>query len=309
LKEAFPGSQKESKKMKRDTNYKLLGKPIADSGIYQSVSKEDGGWQYLNFQARLLKKGETWVGETEGNEYGIILLSGNYSVVTNHGSWQTVNGRKDVFSGIAHTLYLPRNTHFELTAETDELDLAYGWCETDKDFKAVFKTPEQASIEIRGGDNATRQINDLIGPGFPCHRLIAVEVYTPSGNWSSFPAHKHDERKVNDMGELVEAHLEETYFYKIDKPQGFAIQQIYTTDRSLNELAVAKNNDVVLIPRGYHPVVAGHGYNVYYLNFLTGSDQSLANTPDPDHEWIFNSWKGKDHRIPMVTASMNNQKP
>jgi 5-deoxy-glucuronate isomerase len=105
----------------------------------------------------------------------------------------------------------------------------------------------------------------------------------------------------------MEARLEETYFYKIDKPQGYAIQQIYTQDRSFDEIAVARNNDVVLVPKGYHPVVAGHGYNVYYLNFLTGSDQSLANTPDSDHAWIFDSWKGIDSRIPIVTAEMNDQ--
>jgi len=293
--------------MKRDSTCVLLGKPIATTGIYQSVLKNEGGWPYLNFQARLMKRGEVWKGETGEHEYGIILLSGNYSVNTDKGNWQTINGRKGVFSGIAHTLYLPRHTSFELFAESDVLDIAYGWCETDQDHKPIFKTPDQAAIEIRGGDNATRQINDLIGPGFPCHRLVVVEVYTPSGNWSSFPAHKHDERVIDANGTLLEARLEETYFYKIDKPQGFAIQQIYTSDRSLNEIAVARNNDVVLVPKGYHPVVAGHGYNVYYLNFLTGSDQSLANTPDPDHLWIFDSWKGKDPRIPMVTAEMNNR--
>jgi len=294
--------------MIRDTKYRLLAKPDADSGIYQSILKEETGWQYLNFQARLMKKGEIWSSHTEGNEYAIILLGGNYSMKSDKGNWETVNGRKDVFNGIAHSLYLPRNTKFELRAESDVLDIAYGWCETDQDHPACFKGPEEAAIEIRGGDNATRQINSLIQPGFDCHRLVSVEVYTPSGNWSSFPAHKHDMRKVDEKGQLVEACLEETYFYKIDKPQGFAIQQVYNDDRSLDEIAVARNNDVVLVPEGYHPVAAGHGYNVYYLNFLTGSDQSLANTDDPDHKWIYDSWKGLDPRIPMVTAEMNNNR-
>lgn len=294
--------------MKRDKKYPLLAKQSGESGVYQQVTKEDGSWQYLNFEARLMKKGEVWAGNTGENEYGIILLSGNYQVTSNKGAWETINGRKDVFSGIAHTLYLPRHTKFELKATSDMLDIAYGWCETDKDFTPIFKTPEEVEIEIRGGDNATRQINSLIQPGFNCHRLVAVEVYTPSGNWSSFPAHKHDERKLDSEGNLLEAALEETYFYKIDKPQGYAIQQVYNSDRSLDELSVARNNDVVLVPKGYHPVAAGHGYNVYYLNFLTGSDQSLANTSDPDHEWIYNSWKSKDARIPMVTAAMNNNR-
>jgi len=286
----------------RDKKYPLLVKSMAGEGVYQRILKEDAGWEYLNFEARLMQKAETWTGHTGNNEYGIILLGGDYIVKTDRGSWQTKNGRKDVFSGIAHTLYLPRNTAFELTAVSEELDLGYGWCETDQDHPARFKTPEEAAIEIRGGDNATRQINSLIQPGFDCHRLVSVEVYTPSGNWSSFPAHKHDTRKVDANGTVMEADLQETYFYKIDRPQGFAIQQVYTDDRSLDEIAVARNNDVVMVPEGYHPVAAGHGYNVYYLNFLSGSDQSLANTDDPDHKWIYDSWKGLDPRIPMVKA-------
>ncbi len=290
-----------------DKKYPLLAKSDPSNSVYQSILKEETKWQFLNFQARTLSKDAIWEENTGENEYAIILLGGNYSVKTDKGNWETLNGRKDVFSGIAHTLYLPRRTQFALKAESEKLDIAYGWCETDEDHPVYFKRPEEAAIEIRGGDNATRQINSLIQPGFDCHRLVCVEVYTPSGNWSSFPAHKHDTRKLDENGKLLEACLEETYFYKIDKPQGFAIQQIYNDDRSLNEIAVARNNDVVLIPSGYHPVVAGHGYNVYYLNFLTGSDQSLANTDDPDHKWIYNSWMGKDPRIPMVTVEMNNK--
>ena len=90
----------------------------------------------------------------------------------------------------------------------------------------------------------------MIEPGFDCQRLISVEVYTPSGNWSSFPAHKHDERLLNDDGSVQEARLEETYFYKIEKPQGYAIQQVYTSDRELDEMAYERTNDVVMVPRG-----------------------------------------------------------
>ena len=289
--------------MQRDSKYPLLMKSSqAKEGIYQEIIAEDAGWEFLNFNARILKKGQVWKGFTGENEYGIILLSGDYSVKTDQGNWKTKNGRKHVFEGIAHTLYLSRNTEFELTAESEILDIALGWCETTEDHPAQFKEPTKSVIEIRGGDNATRQINSLIEPGFDCQRLVSVEVYTPSGNWSSFPAHKHDERILDNDGNLIEARLEETYFYKTDKPQGYAIQQIYTGDRSLDEIAVARNNDVVMVPKGYHPVVAGHGYNIYYLNFLTGSDQSLANTNDPDHEWIYDSWSGKDSRIPLVSA-------
>lgn len=293
--------------MKERKQYNLVKYPSQKMGVYQKVTTEDANWNHLNFEARLMSKGEIWNGNTEENEYAIILLSGNYSVTTDKGNWETINGRINVFAGIAHTLYLPRHTSFSLTAQSEILDIAAGWCLASEDFPARFKGPEEAAIEIRGGDNATRQINSLVEPGFGCSKIVAVEVYTPSGNWSSFPAHKHDERKVDTNGSVLEACLEEFYFYKIDKEQGYAIQQVYTPDGTVNELMQVKTNDIVLVPKGYHPVAAAHGYNCYYLNFLAGSDQSLASTPDPDHEWIFNSWRGIDPRIPMVTAAMNNQ--
>jgi len=293
--------------MKHHKKYPLVCVPEPVFEVYQQVTKEEAGWEFLNFNARLLKQGEEWNWNTGENECALILMGGNFSIRSGKGNWKTINGRKDVFSGIAHTVYLSRNTDFTLTAESELLDIACGWCQTNEDHPAYFKTPDEVDIEIRGGDNATRQINSLVQPGFDCHRLVSVEVYTPSGNWSSFPAHKHDERITDQEGNLLEARLEEIYFYKVDRPEGYAIQQVYTKDRSLDELMQIRNNELVMVPRGYHPVIAGHGYNCYYLNFLTGSDQSLANSPDPDHEWIFNSWKTVDSRVPVVTAEMNGQ--
>ena len=291
--------------MQRDDKYPLVCKPGSGFGEYQHLTKEEAGWEFLNFNARLMKQDEVWNWNTGENECAIILLGGNFSIRTDKDNWNTRNGRKDVFSGIAHTVYLSRNTDFSLTAESEILDIACGWCKTDEDHPACFKTPEEVEIEIRGGDNATRQINSLIQPGFDCHRLVSVEVYTPSGNWSSFPAHKHDKRVLDQQGSVVEARLEEIYFYKLDKPEGYAIQQVYTKDRSLDEMMRVRNNEIVMVPRGYHPVVAEHGYNCYYLNFLTGSDQSLANSTDPEHEWIYDSWKSVDDRVPLVTVEMN----
>ena len=283
----------------------LLVQPSPATAVYHHLTSADANWTYLNFEARTLHLHEHFSLNTGEYEYCIVLLGGNFKIDSDKGSWETVNGRKNVFSGIGHAMYLPRRTQFTLTAQAEGTDIALCWVATDEDHPPRMKRPEEAAIELRGGDNANRQINSLLEPGFDCHKIVCVEVYTPSGNWSSFPAHKHDERKVDALGNLLEANLEEIYFYKIDKPQGYAIQQVYTDDRSLDEIIRVKNNEAVLIPRGYHPVAAGHGYNVYYLNFLAGSDQSLANTSDPDHEWIYGSWKGSDPRLPMVTAEMN----
>ncbi len=292
---------------------KLLVRPKTKTGVYQQITSEKACWNWLNFEARLMKKGEEWRFETKEYEIGIVLLGGNFKVESNKGNWETKNGRKNVFSGVAHTLYLPRETVFKLTALSEILDIAYAWCLAEKSFEPKFILPENTPMVIFGGDNATRQFNDLIPPGFGCSRIVSREVYTPSGNWSSFPAHKHDKRTLDKVGNLLEPQQDEIYFYKFQKPEAYAIQQIYTKeedqpDESLNEIYRAQNNDLVLVPRGYHPVVAEHGYNCYYLNFLAGTDQSLMNTTDSNHEWIYKSWKEKDNRLPLVTAKMNNLK-
>jgi 5-deoxy-glucuronate isomerase len=287
------------------TESHLLQNPKANSKIYHRVTPKSAQWEYLSFEAREMELNETWEHDTQDNEMVIVLLSGNFKVSSNHGDWETINGRKDVFSGVAHTLYLPRNSQFKLTATSKNLDIAYGWCKSDEDFPARFVRPEETPVVIFGGDNATRQFNDLVPPGFGCSKIVSREVYTPSGNWSSFPAHKHDERKVDDEGNVLEPIQEETYFYKFEKPEAYAIQQVYTKDRSLDEIVRPKHNDVVLIPKGFHPVVAEHGFHCYYLNFLAGTDQCLANTTDPDHEWIYDSWSSQDDRLPLVTAKMN----
>ncbi|MDR1747098.1 MAG: 5-deoxy-glucuronate isomerase [Tannerella sp.] len=293
--------------MKFDKRCPILVK-AENKPVYQRFTAKEAGWEYLNFLARKMKRGETWSENTGGYEYCIVLMGGNFSVKSNRGEWETVNGRKDVFSGLPHALYLPADTQFTLTADSDTLDIAVSWVKTDRSYEPIFVTPQisqDLGIELRGGDNASRQINRMLPPGSACHRLVCVEVYTPAGNWSSFPAHKHDERKVDADGKLKEACLEEIYFYKIDKPQGFAFQHVYTEDRQLDEIAEAHDGDVVLVPRGHHPVVAGPGYNVYYLNFLAGSDQSLAASDDPDHQWLYGQWKTMDSRLPLVTLEMN----
>lgn len=289
-----------------NSNSPLLQKPDISSEIYQRVTPESAKWEYLSFEARQMKSDTVWKHSTEDNEMVIVLLSGNFKVISNRGEWETKNGRKDVFSGVAHTLYLPPNSTFELTATSEVLDIAYGWCKSEKHFPAKFVTPEETQVVIFGGDNATRQFNDLVPPGFGCSKIVSREVYTPSGNWSSFPAHKHDERILDNQGNVLEPIQEETYFYKFQKAEAYAIQQVYTKDRSLDEIVRAKDNDVVLIPKGFHPVVAAHGFHCYYLNFLAGTDQCLANTTDPDHEWIYDSWTSQDERLPLVTAEMNN---
>jgi 5-deoxy-glucuronate isomerase len=251
-----------------------------------------------------MRHGDKWDFETSENELALVVLGGTCEITSNKGSWIGVGRRSNVFSGMPYTLYLPSRTSFTVQANSAELDIAYGWCLAKEMYPARLVKPAEVEIEIRGGSNVTRQINKMIPPGFPASRLVVVEVYTPSGNWSSYPPHKHDEHIVDQAGNVLEADLEEIYFYKIDRPEGFAYQRIYTPDRKIDELILARDSYLVLSPQGYHPVVAAPGYNCYYLNMLAGSAQSLAATDDPEHAWVKETWKDKDPRLPLVSMDM-----
>jgi len=224
-----------------------------------------------------------------------VVLGGRCSVESTAGSWFNFGGRAHVFAGMPTALYLPIETSFTVSAETD-CEIALCFSRAEEKYPARLIVPDEVEVEVRGGANATRQINHILKPEFPAHRLLLVEVYTPSGNWSSYPPHKHD---VHDPPDEVD--LEEIYYYKIDRPEGYAIQRVYTADGRLDETLTVRDGELVLIPEGYHPVVAAHGYNVYYLNALAGSARSMAASDDPAYAWVRQAWREQDPRVPLVT--------
>lgn len=281
-----------------------------DPDLIVQVSPEQAGWDTIHFQARRLGAGGSWLFETGEHELALVVLGGRLSVESNRGNWNDVGERENVFSGLPHSLYLPRQTQFKVTANTD-CEFAVAWTPVDQDFPPRLITPAEVRTEIRGGDHATRQINNMLPPGFPCGRLVVVEVYTPGGNWSSYPPHKHDVHKVGPDGKLIEADLDEIYYYRIDPPDGYALQRIYTDPESplhqagypIDAAVIARDNDVVLIPEGYHPVSSPVGYTTYYLNVLAGTAQSLANSDDPQYAWIKSSYQTQDPRVPIYPVS------
>jgi 5-deoxy-glucuronate isomerase len=275
----------------------LLIQPTDTSTAYGQtmlVTPETSGFEYLTFRAMRLARDRSFTDETGTNELGIVVLGGRCSVESSAGSWSNLGGRAHVFNGLPYALYLPLGTSFTITAVTD-CDLALCYCRAELAFPARLVKPDEVAVEIRGGANATRQINHILTPEFPAHRLLIVEVYTPSGNWSSYPPHKHD---VHNPPEEVD--LEEIYYYKVDHPDGYAIQKIYTPDRRIDATLTVRDGELVLIPEGYHPVVAAHGYTVYYLNALAGSARSMAASDDPAYAWVRQAWKDKDPRVPVV---------
>lgn len=278
----------------------------SDPDIVVEVTPEVAGWDYIHFQLRRLSVQHSWSFAIGDHEMAIVPLSGSIRVESDRGKWSHIGQRDSVFSGLPYALYLPRRTSLTVTAETN-CEIAVAQAPTNQDHEPRLVTPSDVEIEIRGGDNATRQINNILPPDFPCHRLVVVEVYTPGGNWSSYPPHKHDVHKTDKTGKVLEADLEEVYFYKLDRPEGFAFQRIYTAPESplhragfpIDAVLLARTNDVVLVPEGYHPVTSPPGYTTYYLNVLAGSAQSLANSEDPQYTWVKESYRSQDPRVPI----------
>ena len=255
---------------------------------------ETYGFEYLGFRVKRLASGETHQEDTGTRELGIVVLGGKCSVEAAGATWKGIGRRAHVFDGLPYAIYVPVSSRYTITAETD-CDLAFCYCRANRSYPPRLVTPADVEVEIRGGGNATRQINHILKPDFPADRLLMVEVYTPSGNWSSYPPHKHDVHNPP-----AEVDLEEIYYYRIDKTEGYAIQKVYSADRRLDHTLTVRNGELVLIPEGYHPVVAAHGYNVYYLNALAGSARSMAASDDPDYAWVRKTWSVKDTRLPLV---------
>ena len=207
----------------------LLKSSPSESGVsvLNSVTADRAGWEMLNLDVRRFARNETWGRDTGDGELGLVMLGGRCSVKSTRGDWDSVGHRVNVFSGKAEALYLPRHTSFEVNALVDETEIAVCWVPTDEDHPAQHVRAEDNPVEIRGGGTATRQINSIFPPGFDCHRLVCVEVYTPGGNWSSYPPHKHDVHREDENGNLLEADLEEIYFYKMEQTTGFAVQRVY----------------------------------------------------------------------------------
>ena len=280
--------------------------PSPQAELITSVDPATAGGEFIHFQSRRLKKGKSWSFISPECELAVVVLSGTVSFTSNLGQWLRVGKRKDVFSGLPEALYLPQGSSLTVDAETD-CEFAITWVPSEHAHPPRLIRQEEITVEVRGGDNVTRHINGIIRPGFDCDRLVVVEVYTPSGNWSSYPPHKHDVRRFDPHGKLVEADLEEIYYFKLDKPEGYAIQRVYTgadspltlSGNPIDSVLLLRDNDLVLVPEGYHPVVSAPGYTTYYLNVLAGSDQALTAADDPRYSWVKETYRTKDNRVPI----------
>ena len=252
-------------------------------GCISHVDPAIAGWDYTTVSVYRLTAGQAVERAADDQERLVLLLEGYGSAVVGDKDLGRIGSRTSVFDGPPPPVVLVApGTGFRLVAEGDAL-VVVGSAPGGPISVNRYVAPEDVPAEARGQGNTARRIHHLLPPGAEAGRLIAFEVFTPGGNWSSYPPHKHDTENPP-----VEARLEEYYFYRFAKPQGFGFQRVYTADRSLDEAMAVTDCDVVMVPEGYHPFGAPAGYDAYYLNVMAGPNRAWFFTLDPDHAWLMN---------------------
>jgi len=244
----------------------------------------------------------------------VTISGGGASVLPSNGPLVRLDGRPSPFEALPWACYLPAGigailvghpaagSHASILAIADAP--SSGRETADLPLRI---TPADVRVEVRGAGTATRQVNHIVTPEFPADRLLVVEVLTPGGNWSSWPPHKHDR---DDMPH--EAVLEEVYYYRMRRPEGWALQRLYRRDGSRDAIWAVRDGEVVLVTDGYHPFAAAHGYDAYYLNALAGDRRTMACSDDPDLAWTRAAWArvAPDRRVPLVPpASPDSASP
>ena len=279
----------------------------ADAAYALAIAPEDAGWAYSGLRVVELAGGGTRTIRTGDEEMLVVPLSGGCTVEC-EGERFDLHGRDGVFTGVSDLAYLPRDADATLTSTTGgRFALPSARCEGRR--APRYRAAADVPVELRGAGSCSRQVNDLCGADWPyADKLIAVEVLTPAGNWSSYPPHKHDEART-EAGGIAEVELEEIYYFEVSGEQGLAYQRVYgTAKRPLDVLAEVRSGDVVLVPHGWHgPSMAAPGYDLYYLNVMAGPapDRQWVVCDDPAHAWVRGTWADAevDPRLPLTTPN------
>ena len=274
------------------------------------VSPELAGWSYSGLRVLDLPAGGALDFDTHGDEMLVLPLAGACAIEC-EGQRIVLDGRRDVFTSVTDFAYVPPAAHVRVTS-ADGGRFALPGARAKRRFPVRYGAAQNVPVELRGAGQASRQVNNFCSPDvFEADKLIAVEVLTPGGNWSSYPPHKHDEHRPGK-----EEALEEIYYFEVAPGKsgpGFAYQRVYASDpqRPIDVCAEVRSGDVVLIPYGYHgPSMAAPDYDLYYLNVMAGpGERAWRFCDDPAHAWIRASWTGAaiDPRLPMTSAVSQGQ--
>jgi 5-deoxy-glucuronate isomerase len=258
-----------------------------EKGRVIHVTPKSAGWTYVGFDLCRLKAGESARAVTEDREVCLVLISGRAAIGADGQYFGVIGGRANPFEGKPWSVYVPAGGDWMVTAATDvELAVCSAPGEAATRQTARLIKPDDIHQETRGKGSNIRHVINILPEWEPADSLLVVEVITPGGNTSSYPPHKHDTDNLP-----TESLLEEVYYHRINPPQGYAFQRIYTEPdkngvRALDETMFVEDGDVTLVPRGYHPCAALHGYDLYYLNVMAGPKRTWKFYNEPQHAWL-----------------------
>ncbi|MEX0448619.1 5-deoxy-glucuronate isomerase [Spiribacter sp. 221] len=260
----------------------LLIKPSAGSGRVHHVTPQSAGWSYVGFSLYRLSPGEIAHDHTGDTEVILVLVEGKARISGAGQDWGVLGERMNVFEKTPpHSLYLPGGSEWTAQAETHcTLAVCAAPCRGGHTPRRI--GPDGIELLQRGEGQNLRFINNIAMEHEDyCDSLLVTEVFTPAGNWSSYPSHRHDE---DDFPRIT--YLEETYYHRLNPAQGFGVQRVYTEDGSLDETMAVADGDVVLVPRGHHPCGVPYGFEMYYLNVMAGPLRRWRFQPDPAVAWL-----------------------
>lgn len=262
---------------------KLLVKPQGTRGKVHDITPESAGWGYVGFGLYRLSAGETVAEPTGAREVILVLVEGRAQLGAGATDFGVMGDRMDVFEKTPpHCLYVPNGSDWSATAVT-ACTLAVCSAPGHGGHAARKIGPVGITPTQRGQGANTRFINNIAMENEDyADSLLVTEVFTPQGNWSSYPPHRHDEDDFPRM-----TYLEETYYHRLNPAQGYGLQRVFTEDGSLDETMAVANHDVVLVPKGHHPCGAPYGYEMYYLNVMAGPVRKWRFANHPDHDWIW----------------------
>jgi 5-deoxy-glucuronate isomerase len=256
-------------------------RPQARSGLVHKVTPASAGWTYVGFELHRLLPGQNVTGGLRDREACLVVISGTGKFSADGHELGEFGKRESPFDGPGHSVYVPAGMSWSVMAATD-LELAVCTApgkQHSQHLRVIM--PDDVETLTRGKGTNTRYPRNILPETAPADSLLVVEVITPGGHTSSYPPHKHDEDNLPH-----ESLLEETYYHRFQKPQGYAFQRVYTDDRSLDETMLIEDGDCVLVPKGYHPVAAVAGYDLYYLNVMAGPKRTWKFHNAPEHEWM-----------------------
>jgi 5-deoxy-glucuronate isomerase len=256
------------------SNLLVRSEPPDADGCVLSVTPESAGWSYVGFEVYRVEPGARLERSETGREACVVVLSGRVRLGAGDRAWRDL-GRDSVFAGPPTALYVPPGVDWWAEGAAE---LAVCTAPAERGAELRLLEPANVRHESRGSGSEARDIDHILMEDEPAESLLVTEVTTPAGHWSSYPPHKHD---TDDPPH--ETYLEETYYHRMRQQGGFAFQRVYTADRSLDESLAPGDGDVVLVPRGFHPVAAGARHDLYYLNVMAGPVREWRITADPDY--------------------------